>query len=245
MTMHNNKKAYRYVIHHPQLNIKITSSETFNLPIDYISEVFLFPTTKFGLVWFGFMAYYCYVLLTIQLNINCKRSISLVSSEFTNSPGDQGSIPGRVMLKTKQMVLDVSLLNTRRYKVGIDGKVEQFRERCSALPTIRCCSYWKVAFGSPSTTVTFTYSYILDIYDLLLKSTKLSGSNHCYVLLTIQLNINHLFTLSISTQCSSIWPIDRTLLGATTPSQSGAMAKRGYSAFSKAPTLRKPNNQIV
>ena len=32
------------------------------------------------------------------------------------------------------MVLDVSLLHTQQYKVGIKGKVEQFRERSSALP---------------------------------------------------------------------------------------------------------------
>ena len=50
----------------------------------------------------------------------------------------------------------------------------------------------------------------------------------------IQLNIKHLFTqlnvktvlfrtiqFSINTQFSSIWPMDRTLSGATTPGQSG------------------------
>ena len=44
------------------------------------------------------------------------------------------SIPGRVIPKTQKMVLDTSLLNTQQYKVGIKGKVEQFRERSSALP---------------------------------------------------------------------------------------------------------------
>ena len=39
-------------------------------------------------------------------------------------PGDRGSIPGRVIPKTQKMVLDDSLLNTQRYKVGIKGKVE-------------------------------------------------------------------------------------------------------------------------
>ena len=48
--------------------------------------------------------------------------------------GDQGSIPGRVILKTKKMVLDAILLNTQHYKVRIKGKVEQSRERSSALP---------------------------------------------------------------------------------------------------------------
>ena len=32
------------------------------------------------------------------------------------------------------MVLDASLLNIQQYKVGIKGKVEQSRERSSALP---------------------------------------------------------------------------------------------------------------
>ena len=40
---------------------------------------------------------------------------------FANSPGDLGSIPGRVMPKTLKMVLDTSLLNTQQYKVRIKG----------------------------------------------------------------------------------------------------------------------------
>ena len=53
---------------------------------------------------------------------------------FTNGPGDLGSIPGRVIPKTQKMVLDASLLNIQHYKVRIKGKVEQSRERSSALP---------------------------------------------------------------------------------------------------------------
>ena len=45
-------------------------------------------------------------------------------------PVDLGSIPGRVISKT---LLDTTLLNTQQYKVCIEGKVEQSRERCSAL----------------------------------------------------------------------------------------------------------------
>ena len=52
---------------------------------------------------------------------------------FANGPGDLGSIPGRVIQKIKKMVLDASLLNSQQYKVQIKGKVEQSRERCSAL----------------------------------------------------------------------------------------------------------------
>ena len=49
-----------------------------------------------------------------------------------NGPGDPGSIPGRVIPKTQKMVLDASL--HQYYKVRIKSKVEQYRERSSALP---------------------------------------------------------------------------------------------------------------
>ena len=57
-----------------------------------------------------------------------------MSRMFANGPGDLGSIPGRVIPKTQKMVLDATLLNTQHYKVSIKGKVEQSRERSSALP---------------------------------------------------------------------------------------------------------------
>ena len=44
--------------------------------------------------------------------------------------------PGRVIPKTLKMVLDTSLLNTQQNKVSIKGKVEQSKERRSALPYI-------------------------------------------------------------------------------------------------------------
>ena len=59
--------------------------------------------------------------------------IGLVGRVFDNGPGDRGSIPGRVIPKTLKMVLDTPLLNTQQYKVRIKGKVEQSRERSSAL----------------------------------------------------------------------------------------------------------------
>ena len=60
--------------------------------------------------------------------------IGLVGRVFTNGLGDLGSTPGQVIPKTFKMVLDTSLLNTQQYKVRIEGKVEQSRERSSALP---------------------------------------------------------------------------------------------------------------
>ena len=52
---------------------------------------------------------------------------------FINGPGDLGSILGRVTPKTQKMVLDTVLLYTQHYKVGIQGKVKQSRERSCAL----------------------------------------------------------------------------------------------------------------
>ena len=60
--------------------------------------------------------------------------VSLVCRVFANSPGDLGSIPGRVIPKTLKMVHDTYLRNTQLYKVRIEGKVGQSRERSSALP---------------------------------------------------------------------------------------------------------------
>ena len=53
---------------------------------------------------------------------------------FANGPGDLESILGRVIPNTSKLVLDASLLNTQHYKVRIKGKVEQSKERNSALP---------------------------------------------------------------------------------------------------------------
>ena len=69
--------------------------------------------------------------------------IGLVGRVFANGPGNLGSIPVHVILKTLKMVLDTSLLNTQQYKVHTKGKVEQSRERVVPSPTLRCSSYWK------------------------------------------------------------------------------------------------------
>ena len=53
---------------------------------------------------------------------------------FANGPGDLGSVQGRVIPKTRKMVLDTALLNTQQYKVRINCKVGQSRERRSTFP---------------------------------------------------------------------------------------------------------------
>ena len=77
--------------------------------------------------------------------------IGLVGRVFANGPGNQGSIPGRVIAKNpkknkKKMVLDTSLLNAQHYKVRIKGKVKKLGGRSSILPTPQCSSYWKGSF---------------------------------------------------------------------------------------------------
>ena len=46
----------------------------------------------------------------------------------------RSSIPGLVIPKTQEIVLDAALLNTQHYKAWIKSKVEQSRERSCALP---------------------------------------------------------------------------------------------------------------
>ena len=82
----------------------------------------------------------------------------LMSRVFANGPGDQGSIPGRVIQKTLKMVLDAALLSTQHYKLRIKGKVEQNRKEWCPPLQLGVVAIEKGAFGSPSTKVTnFTY----------------------------------------------------------------------------------------
>ena len=60
-------------------------------------------------------------------------AIDLMNRVFTNGPGDRGSISVRVIQKTQKMILDAALLSTQHYKVMIKGKMEQSREKSSAL----------------------------------------------------------------------------------------------------------------
>ena len=55
---------------------------------------------------------------------------------LANDLEDWGSISGWVIPKIKKMVLDTFLLNTLHYKVPINGKVEQSKERSNTLSYI-------------------------------------------------------------------------------------------------------------
>ena len=87
----------------------------------------------------GTMHVYFYLLkhnqvLFFQYYLYVYPDIGIMVRVFANGPEDLGSIPGRVIPKTQKMVLYAILLNTQHYKVRIKGKVEQSRERSSALP---------------------------------------------------------------------------------------------------------------
>ena len=59
------------------------------------------------------------------------------------------------------MVLDTALLNTQQYKLCIEGKVEQSRERSSAPLHLGVVAIEKGALSLPSTKVAnFTYFYM-------------------------------------------------------------------------------------
>ena len=70
-------------------------------------------------------------------------------------------------------------------------------------------------------------------------STKLNGSKYCYVSLTSQLNISHLF---IQLNQTVLFDPGLSLRARV---DLGAMAMKGYSTFPKAPALLEPNHQIV
>ena len=57
-----------------------------------------------------------------------------MSRVFANSSGDLCSIPGLVIPKTHNMVLDAALVSTQHYKVRIKGKVEQSWKWSSIIP---------------------------------------------------------------------------------------------------------------
>ena len=80
-----------------------------------------------------FATKYLQILKFYPFTFQC-RDIGMIVRVLANGPRDLGSIPGRVIPKTQKMVLDTSLLNTQHYKVRIKGKVEQSKERISALP---------------------------------------------------------------------------------------------------------------
>ena len=75
-----------------------------------------------------------------------------MSRVFANDSGDQGSIPGRVIPKTKKMVLNATLLSTQHYMLRIKSSgAIQGMKWC---PPYTCVIAIEMgAFGSPLTKV--------------------------------------------------------------------------------------------
>ena len=95
---------------------------------------------------------------------------------------------------------------------------------------------------------TFLFQAIQFSQTVLIQSIQFSSS---IVLGHIQLNVKTVLfqniQFGINTQFSSIWPIDKTLSGATNPGQSGSGSdfNEGVLAFPKAPASQEPHHQIV
>ena len=103
--------------------------------------------------------------------------IGMMVRVFANGPGDLGSIPGRVIPKTKKMVLDASLLNTQHYKYVSRVKWSNPGKGVTPSPTPRCSSYRK---GS----LRVTLDYSRHLYLLMFQMTAIalvSVINHYYI----------------------------------------------------------------
>ena len=68
--------------------------------------------------------------------IQCSNTNNLytIGRAFADGSGDIGVQSQVVIPKTQKVVFDTSLINTQHYKVRFKGKVEQSKERRSALP---------------------------------------------------------------------------------------------------------------
>ena len=108
---------------------------------------------------------------------------------FTNGSGDRCSIPGRVIPKTKKkkkcyLIPPCLTLSTIRHISRVKWS-NLGKEVPSATP--RCCSNWKGAFGSPSTTfANFTFIMLL-VFHSISNLCKLSNAKCC---LQIIFNMN-------------------------------------------------------
>ena len=86
-------------------------------------NIYIHLVPLLSLFFFSFFLFFFFFLTEIPSG--------LVGTVFANGLGDLGSIPGRVIPKTKKIWY---FLSTQNYKVQIKAKVEQSRERSSAFP---------------------------------------------------------------------------------------------------------------
>ena len=76
-----------------------------------------------------------------------------MSRVFANGLGDLASMPGCIVPKTLEIVLDTSLLNTQQYKVRIKGSGAIQGKEWRPPLHLGVVAIEKGAFSSPSTTV--------------------------------------------------------------------------------------------
>ena len=124
------------------LSITFWSDLSMYLPIYLLRNIqfltfcllrFVYPNWFHNIILIHFFSC-CLIILRSFFILKLWNLLILLLNVFAYGPGDLGSFPGRVIPKTLKMVLDVSLLNTQYYKVGIKGKVEKSWERSGALP---------------------------------------------------------------------------------------------------------------
>ena len=91
---------------------------------------------------------------------DCKLFVLRILTWFTNGPGDQGSIPGQVILKKWYLMLPCFALSTIRW--GSRVKWSNLGNRLAPSPTSWCSSYWKGSLKVANFTyLTYLYSYMV------------------------------------------------------------------------------------
>ena len=104
---------------------------------------FLVALTLFFFFFFFCICIHMSVCIYVCVCVCLHQRIDIMVRVLTNGMGDQGSIPGQVILKTQKMVLDATLLNAQYYEVQIKVKWSNPGKGVEPTPTPRHCSYWK------------------------------------------------------------------------------------------------------
>ena len=104
---------------------------------------FTFGQIPLGKVWTSYPPIYGLNSTTTVLLSKVEPDFGIMVRVFATGPGDQGSIPGRVIPKTQKMVLDASLFDTQHYMYGSRVKWVNSGEEVAPSPTPWCSSYRK------------------------------------------------------------------------------------------------------
>ena len=106
---------------------------------------------------------------------------------FANSPGDLGSIPGRVIPMTQKMVLDVTLLKTQLYKARIKVKWSNPGKGVAPSRPPRCSSYRKgIPLGHPQQTNIYKQDLALNNIRVLISHKTQPTHTHTHIYIYMQ-----------------------------------------------------------